>query len=95
MSEERKALREFVNLISLLTRLTKYFNANRYDPERLRLYSAFMLIFFYLKVNSAVFRSLISPSAYDKIVETRLRDGRVKNKEKHIEQQFATLASSK
>lgn len=78
-------MREFVNLISLLTSMSLYFNENNYDPERLRLYQAFMLMFFYLKVNSAVFRSLISPSAYDKAMDTRLKDGKVKNKEKNIE----------
>ena len=78
-------MREFVNLISLLTSMSRYFNENNYDPERLRLYQVFMLMFFYLKVNSAVFRSLISPSAYDKAMDTRLKDGKVKNKEKNIE----------
>lgn len=81
-----------MNLISLLSSLHKYFNANSFDPERLRLYSAFILVFFYLKVNSAIFCTLISPSAYDRISEARFKDARVKNKEKHIQTAFAALS---
>lgn len=75
--------------------MAKYFNENNFDPEGLRLYSAFMLIFFYLKINSAIFRSLISPSAYDKVYDARLKDPKLKNKEKHIETTFAALVQRK
>lgn len=61
----------------------------------MKVYSTFILIFFYLKTNSAVFRSLISPSAYDKIVDTRQKDGKVKNKEKYVESQFTNLVVRK
>jgi hypothetical protein len=59
------------------------------------MYQTFILSFFYLKINSAVFRSLISPTAYDKIIDARTRNGKVKNKEKHLESQFAELAVRK
>jgi len=80
VTEDRKSLREYVNVVSLLISLKNYFESNKYDPERMKVYSTFILIFFYLKTNSAVFRSLISPSAYDKIIDTRSKDGKVKNK---------------
>ena len=54
--------------MSLLTSLRLCFEGSHYDPERLRTYSTFMLAFFYLKINSAVFRSLISPTAYRRII---------------------------
>ena len=54
-----------------------------------------MLIFFYLKTNSAVFRSLISPSAYAKIMDHRQKDGKIKNREKNIEGNFASLVVRK
>lgn len=75
--------------------MIKYFNDNNFDPERLRLYSAFMLIFFYLKINSAIFRSLISPSAYDKAYEARMKDPKLKNKEKHLETNLMALVIPK
>lgn len=84
-----------MNLISLLTSLNKYFNDNNFDPERLRLYSTFLIIFFYLKINSAIFRSLISPSAYDRLYDARLKDPKLKNKEKHLETTFAPLVQRK
>ena len=64
--------------------MKNYFEGNKYDPERLRSYTTFILGFFYLKTNSAVFRSLISPSAYAKITEARKKDGKVKNREKNV-----------
>lgn len=69
-----------MNAVSFLISLKAYFEDNKYDPERMKVYSTFILVFFYLKTNSAVFRSLISPSAYAKIIDTRAKDGKVKNK---------------
>lgn len=82
-------------MVSLLISLKSYFEDNKYDPQRMKMYTTFILAFFYLKTNSAVFRSLISPSSYDKIIDTRLKDGKVKNKEKYVESQFSVLVVRK
>lgn len=43
------------------------------------------MVFFYMKLNSTVYRLMISPAQYDKLMEIRTKDGKVKNKEKHFE----------
>jgi hypothetical protein len=43
------------------------------------------MVFFYMKLNSIVYRFMISPIQYDKLMEVRIKDAKVKNKEKHFE----------
>lgn len=43
------------------------------------------MVFFYFKLNSTVYRFMISPVQFDKLMEARMKDGKVKNKEKHFE----------
>lgn len=75
-------------MISILNSLHAYFIGNSFEPHKYKQYVTFILVFFYMKLNSTVFRYIVSPTQYDKILDVRMKDGKVKNKEKHIESRY-------
>ena len=58
----------------------------------MHLYMGYALAMFYLKINSTLYRTLISFKNYQKVEETRAKDIKLKAKEKAEVQRFSTLA---
>jgi hypothetical protein len=78
-------------LISLLNSLKAYFSLNNFEPVRFKQYSVLLVAFFYLKLNYTLYRYIISPTQFDKAIEARTKDAKLKNKEKHTASLFEDI----
>jgi hypothetical protein len=53
------------------------------------------MAFFYLKLNYTLYRYIISPTQFDKAVDARLKDAKLKNKEKHTASLYESIVKAR
>jgi hypothetical protein len=74
--------------------LRSYFS-NSFEPLKYKQYSLLLIAFFYLKLNYTLYRYIISPTQSDKALEARIKDAKLKNKEKHTASLYENIIKAK
>lgn len=90
-SDDRKAVKEYVFILSFMKALEEYFEANHLSQAVLYRYLLMCLLFFYLKLNYHVVTNLIQPGELLVIEEQRKADKKLRKKEEEIKRVFYKL----
>ena len=83
-SDDRKAIKEYIYLLSFMKSLEEYFMVNNLDKCKLYKSLLMCLIFFYLKLNYHLISHLIPAGELLVIEQQRRSDRKVKKKEEEV-----------
>lgn len=87
-SDDRKAIKQYVFILSFMKSLEEYYETNGLDKNRLYKYLLMTLMFFYLKLNYHVQNSLISAGEIMVIEQQMKTDKKLKKKLDEIQRTF-------